>query len=122
MQHGAKTEDIFDEQMERIKLITGKKTQVELAELLGIKQSSISDAKRRGSIPANWLIMLIRLNFANPEWILTGDGPLFVSFSTIKPLYKTEDERADYKAKEKLLRQLPSKMLADELVRRISVS
>lgn len=116
------TETNFDEQMERIKLITGKKTQIELAELLGIKQSSISDAKRRGSIPANWLIMLMRLNYANPEWILTGDGPLFISFSSIKPLYRTEDERADYKAKEKLLRQVPSKMLADELVRRISHS
>ena len=116
------TETNFDEQMERIKLITGKKTQIELAELLGIKQSSISDAKRRGSIPANWLIMLMRLNYANPEWILTGDGPLFISFSSIKPLYRTEDERADYKAKEKLLRQVPSKMLADELVRRISIS
>lgn len=120
MQGGARAEDVFDEQMERIKLITGKKTQAELAELLGIKQSSISDAKRRGSIPANWLIMLLRLNCANPEWILTGDGQLFVSFSSIKPLYKTEDERADYKAKEKLLKQIPSKMLADELVRRIT--
>ncbi len=122
MQGEAKAEDIFDEQMRRIKLITGKRTQVELADLLGVKQSSISDAKRRGSIPANWLIVLMRLNCANPEWILTGNGPLFVSFSPIRPLYKTEDEEADYKAKEKVLRQLPTRMLADELVRRISIS
>lgn len=27
----------FDEQMERIKFVTGKRTQVELAELLGVK-------------------------------------------------------------------------------------
>lgn len=112
----------FDEQMGRIKLITGKRTQVELADLLGVKQSSISDAKRRGSIPANWLIVLMRLNYANPEWILTGNGPLFVSFSSIRPLYKTENEEADYKAKEKILRQLPTRMLADELVRRISIA
>ena len=36
------------------------RTQAELAEFLGIKQSSISDAKRRKTIP--------------PDWILTGQG------------------------------------------------
>lgn len=108
--------------MERIKLITGKKTLTELANLLGIKQSSISDAKRRARIPSNWLIVLMRPNGVNPEWILTGNGPFFFSFSSIKPLYMTEDEKADYKEKEKLLRKLPARMLADELVRRISIS
>ena len=122
MQDEAKAEDIFDEQMERIKLITGKRTQVELADLLGVKQSSISDAKRRASIPSNWLIVLMRHSSANPEWILTGNGPLFVSFLPIKPLHETEGEEEEYKAYEKALRQLPTRMLADELVRRISIS
>ena len=52
----------------------GCSTQVELADFLGIRQSSISDAKKRKSIPADWLITLLRLKRINPEWILTGQG------------------------------------------------
>lgn len=42
----------FDAQMERIHRATGTRTQVELAEFLGIRQSAVSDARRRGKIPA----------------------------------------------------------------------
>ncbi len=42
----------FEAQMERIKVATGKRTQIELADFLGIRQSSVSDAKRRGKIPS----------------------------------------------------------------------
>ena len=52
----------FDKQMERIKLITGKRTQTELADLLGIRQSSVSDAKRRGKIPSGWLVFSCVIN------------------------------------------------------------
>lgn len=41
--------------MERIRFITGTETQAELADLLGVRQSFISDAKRRGKIPSSWL-------------------------------------------------------------------
>ncbi len=113
---------IFDAQMERIKLITGKNTQVELADLLGVKQCSVSDAKRRGKIPAGWLVILMRYKHANPEWILTGKGPMFVYFPPTEPRYETGDEAAERKANEEALRRLSSRMLADELVRRIAVS
>ena len=52
----------------------GCRTQVELAEFLGIRQSSIADAKKRGSIPSDWLITLWRKKGVNPDWILTGQG------------------------------------------------
>lgn len=45
--------NIFDSQIERIKLATGKRMQVELANFFGIRQSSVSDAKRRGKIPSH---------------------------------------------------------------------
>ena len=48
----------FDEILDRIKKATGARTQVELASLLGIRQSSISDAKRRNSVPADWYMKL----------------------------------------------------------------
>ena len=36
------------------------RTQAELAEFLGIKQSSISDAKKRKTIPPDWLLTALR--------------------------------------------------------------
>ena len=112
----------FDEQMERIKLITGKRTQLELADLLGVKQSSVSDAKRRGKIPSGWLVMLMRYKHANPDWVLTGSGPVFVSFPPVEPHYETGDAAAERKADEEALRRLSPRMLTEELLRRIAIS
>ena len=113
---------IFDAQMERIKLITGKRTQVELADFFGIQQSSISDAKRRGKIPSSWLVVLMQAKNVFPEWVLTGKGPCYVTLPTPPGCYETGDAAAERKADEEALRRLPSRMLADELVRRIAVS
>lgn len=60
----------FELAMERIQAITGCRTQTELGNALGIKQSSISDAKRRQVIPDGWLVTLFRCYGANPSWIL----------------------------------------------------
>ena len=68
---GKAREDSFN----RLCDITGCRTQTHLADLLGRRQSSISDAKKRNAIPAEWLVKLLRLKGINPEWILTGLGP-----------------------------------------------
>ncbi|KUG29122.1 putative dna-binding protein [hydrocarbon metagenome] len=68
----------FEEAFERIKKATGLRTQVEVAKLLDIRQSSISDAKRRKSIPDGWLIKLYQLYGLNPNWILDGEQPQFL--------------------------------------------
>lgn len=52
----------------------GCRTQTELAEFLGIRQSSIADAKKRGNIPSDWLLTLWRKKAVNPDWVLTGKG------------------------------------------------
>ena len=54
------------------------RTQIELAHFLGIQQSSISDAKRRGAVPAEWLLKLLRYKGINPDWVLTGEGPRYM--------------------------------------------
>ena len=64
--------------MQRFFEASGCKTQVELAEFLGIRQSSVSDAKRRQVIPAEWLITLLRRKNINPDWVLTGAEPRFL--------------------------------------------
>lgn len=62
----------------RVLEVSGCRTQVELADMLGIKQSSISDAKKRNAVPAEWLIKLLRLKGINPEWVLTGESPKYL--------------------------------------------
>lgn len=61
--------------MFRIQEVTGARTQVQLADALEVRQSSISDAKRRQSIPDGW-VLTVHLKFdVMPSWILTGEGP-----------------------------------------------
>ena len=66
--------DKFDAQFQRILEATGCKTQVELADILEVRQSAISDAKRRMTIPSNWLETLHKKQGINPEWIRHGVG------------------------------------------------
>lgn len=68
----------FTEIYERIKLATNCRTQVELAELLNIRQSSISDAKRRDSVPGDWYMKLFERFGLNPDWLKYGMGPLYL--------------------------------------------
>lgn len=68
----------FDQAIERIKKATQTRTQIELAAVLGIRQSSISDAKRRQSIPADWLLKLFRLRGLNPDWLASGVLPVYL--------------------------------------------
>lgn len=54
------------------------RTQTELADLLGIRQSSIAVAKRRRRLPPEWLLKLLRLRNVNPDWIIFGSGPKYL--------------------------------------------
>lgn len=60
--------------LERFFEAAGCRTQTELAKFLGIRQSSIADAKKRKAIPADWLLTLWRKKGINPDWIVTGRG------------------------------------------------
>ena len=68
----------FDAAYARICEVCGMKTQTELSAYLGIRQSSISDAKRRMMIPAAWLLTLLTREGVNPAWILTGEDFKFL--------------------------------------------
>ena len=66
----------FDAVFARISSALGIRSQIELARLLSVKQSSISDAKRRNVIPRAWLLKLRDQNGLNPDWLATGSGPM----------------------------------------------
>lgn len=84
----------FDEILDRIKKATGARTQVELATILGIRQSSISDAKRRNSVPADWYMKLYRSLGLNPEWLSDGIEPMYLKPGMSEAVAPQVGERA----------------------------
>ncbi len=74
----------FEDALERIKKATGARTQVQLAEVLDVRQSSISDAKRRCSIPAEWFLKLYRSHGLDPDWLADGVEPVYINASKAK--------------------------------------
>lgn len=68
----------FAEIYQRITQATSCRTQVELAEVLDIRQSSISDAKRRNSVPGDWYMKLFEKFGLNPDWLKQGVGPMYL--------------------------------------------
>lgn len=68
----------FEAQYRRVFDVTGCRTQVQLAAVLKIKQSSISDAKRQKTVPAEWLMKLFEQKRVNPEWVRYGTGTKFL--------------------------------------------
>lgn len=70
--------DIFNEIFLRVKVATGIKRQKELSDLLDIREASISEAKKRGGFPSEWVVKLSTERGINPAWLLTGIGPMKV--------------------------------------------
>lgn len=68
----------FEETFQRIQAVTGLRTQQALANLLEIRQSSISDAKNRNSIPSDWVLTLFTKLGVNPDWLVQGIGPVYL--------------------------------------------
>ena len=100
------------------------RTQLELAAILDVRQSAISDTKRRGTIPPEWLIKLLYLRGINPAWIMDGIGPKFLAPSgdtaDINYPYETFPpvRACDAAILRRILRCFPVRDLADELRRR----
>lgn len=70
--------DNHAEIMQRIRAVTRTRTQNGLAALLGISQSSVSDAKKRHVVPAEWYLKLFDVLGVNPDWLKQGVGPVFL--------------------------------------------
>ena len=66
--------------------ITGKSTQCQLAEFLGVTQASISEAAKRRQIPPRWLVTLVQKLRLNPDWILEAEAPIFLGRGGERPL------------------------------------
>ncbi len=71
-------ESLWGQIFDRICEATGTRTQMELADILGIRQSSISDAKRRRSIPREWFLKIWEKTGISPEWLEKGSGSKYL--------------------------------------------
>lgn len=85
----------YEAAMGRVRGVTSANTQVQLAEVLDVRQSSISDAKRRASIPPEWLLKLMRSHQVMPEWILTGQGAKFLGEAAPAAVARVESRLND---------------------------
>lgn len=111
----------FIEQLKRIHQITGTHSQTGLAAYLGVRRSAVTNAKRTGMIPAEWLLTLLRVANVNPEWILSGAGPCQFRRQT-EDVYEDGETAWERQKDYEALQRLSSRALADELVRRIAVA
>ena len=68
----------FTDTYRRIQLATNTRTQSELAQVLEVCQSSISDAKRRGAIPSSWYTILFEKCGLSQDWLRYGIGPTYL--------------------------------------------
>lgn len=75
---------VFSDVYTRILQALGAHTQNELARALEIRQSTISDAKKRDSIPTDWLIKLYDKYGLNPDWLRYQEGPMYLKLAQEK--------------------------------------
>ena len=111
----------FTEQLKSIHQISGTHNQSGLAAYLGVRRSAVTNAKRTGMIPAEWLLTLLRVANVNPEWILSGAGPCRFRRQT-EDVYEDGETAWERQKDYEALQRLSSRALADELVRRIAVA
>lgn len=85
----------FDDVFDRIKKITGWRTQTALAEGLGITQGSIAGAKTRGKFPLEWAWKIAQDYGVSFEFIMKGDDRSYSDFvreESVPYLLKSADD------------------------------
>ena len=104
----------FESQMARLMFIAQVRTQCQLAEFLGVKQASISEASKREKIPASWLVVLVQNLRLNPDWVLQGSMPVF--FRALNENHEVAQRGGQCYVQD--LRHVPLEELQKELSRR----
>lgn len=67
--------------------VIGLRNQNELSAVIGVNSSSITQARKRDKIPANWILQLCLKYGLNPNWLEKDIGPAF-----IQPFNNAEEE------------------------------
>lgn len=84
----------FEAILERMKTACRAKTDKMLAECLDVKHSTITTSRRRGAIPASWLLTISDKTGVSVDWLRTGEGELMrggTKFAKIRPGERGDD-------------------------------
>lgn len=65
--------DGFEEILSRLKTVTSTKSDQALSLSLGLQRGAVGAAKRRGLIPANWILEVVRRFNTSIPWLILGD-------------------------------------------------
>jgi phage repressor protein C with HTH and peptisase S24 domain len=71
----------FESFLKRVFQATGISSQTELASVLKINRSAITQARKKNSIPDKWILQLYKTYGLNPDWVETGTGQTFIKKS-----------------------------------------
>lgn len=71
----------FDSFLKRVFQATGISSQTELASVLKINRSAITQARKKNSIPDKWILQLYKTYGLNPDWVEMGSGQTFIKKS-----------------------------------------
>lgn len=71
----------FESFLQRVFQATGLTSQTELASVLKINRSAITQARKKNSIPDKWILQLYKTYGLNPDWVETGSGQTFIKKS-----------------------------------------
>ena len=71
----------FESFLQRVFQATGITSQTELASVLKINRSAITQARKKNSIPDKWILQLYKTFGLNPDWVETGSGRTFIKKS-----------------------------------------
>jgi len=83
------------ERFKKVRKEIAKKNQKEMAELLGVSEITIRRYETgKTEIPKVVALALEALYGVNHRWLLTGEGPMFVSHSQEEPIKETPTNQA----------------------------
>jgi phage repressor protein C with HTH and peptisase S24 domain len=68
----------FESFLNRVFQATGISSQTELASVLKINRSAITQARKKDAIPDRWMLQLYRAYGLNPDWVETGAGQTYL--------------------------------------------
>ena len=68
--------------LQRVFEATGITSQTELASVLKINRSAITQARKKDAIPDKWILQLYKAFGLNPDWLETGTDRPFIKKST----------------------------------------
>lgn len=79
----------FELFLKRVFEATGISSQMELAGVLSINRSAITQARKKDSIPDKWILQLFRIYGLNPHWVEKGLGETYLKqMSTFRSEFK----------------------------------